>query len=97
MGEKTNWTTILAETSYFNFTYGRQRDEDTNFSTKLGKGESFYWWIFIGEAVARFSTPIITEMVNGASHITVHDDDVFNYEINTTIPQEGNRQSLLLF
>lgn len=86
--DKTNWTTILAETSYFNFTYGRQRDEDTNFSTKLGS-RTFYWWIFTGEAVARFSTPIITEMVNGTSHITVHDDDVFNYEINTTIPQEG--------
>lgn len=88
-GDKQHWTTILGESSYFSFTYGRRKDDEKDFSTKLGS-RSFYWWIFTGEAVAKFSTPPISEQIDGTSQITVHADEEFNYEINATIPQESS-------
>lgn len=88
-GDKQHWTTILGESSYFSFTYGRSQDDEKDFSTKLGS-RSFYWWVFTGEAVAKFSTPPISEQIDGTSQITVHADDEFNYEINTTIPKESS-------
>lgn len=86
--DKGHWTTVLADTSYFSFTYGRSRDDERDFS-KPASYRSFYWWIFTGEAVAKFSTPPINEQVDGTSQITVHADDEFNYEINTTVPKES--------
>lgn len=87
--DKGHWTTVLADTSYFSFTYGRTNDDKLDFS-EPAHYRSFYWWIFTGEAVAKFSTPPISEQVDGTSQITVHADDEFNYEINTTIPKESS-------
>lgn len=86
--DKGHWTTVLADTSYFSFTYARTNDDKLDFS-EPAHYRSFYWWIFTGEAVTKFSTPPINEQVDGTSHITIHSNDSFNYEINTTVPQES--------